>query len=467
MAVGGLLYQPVARPSWATTVWWVHGIRTSPHARALGLLLSVAGLVLLTWAWFSVRRRTTGDAGVSVARGYAALWSVPLFAAPPLFSGDGWSYVATGYLTGHGLSPYTWTPQVLPWPLLSGVDVRWRGSPSPYGPLALGWGAAASAISSNPWLLLVAYRLLAVVGLGLVAWAVPRLARRTGQDPGAASWLAVASPFVLSHGIGGLHNDLVMAGLVATGVAVTSRDRWFAGAVLAGAAAAVKIPGGLAVIPVALLSLPEGRARAGHLVTRLGRTVLVGGVASGVVVLAGMLAGVGVGWIHALGVPGTVSSTLSLPTAFGDLVHRILADAGVSRHAMSGNLDPVTALHAAGLVAIALTAALLLVRPARDERAIVLGFSMLMLVLALLGPATHYWYLLWCLPVLAAVRLSAGAAAALVSAVAVLGVSAVADPSLHLLWLTNWSEVALLLVPLAAWFRAAAREEDSRVEIGN
>ena len=141
-------------------------------------------------------------------------WAAPLFLGTPLFSGDGWSYVATGYLTGHGQSPYVVTPEVLPPLLRSGVSPRWIDTPSPYGALPLEWGALFSQMTHNPWLLLLAYRVFALIGLAVVAWAVPRLARRGGHDPVDASALVVASPFVLAHGIGGLHNDLPMVGLM-------------------------------------------------------------------------------------------------------------------------------------------------------------------------------------------------------------------------------------------------------------
>jgi hypothetical protein len=43
---------------------------------------------------------------------------------------------------------------------------------------------------------------LSVLGLLMVAWALPRLARVHGRLPQRALWLGLANPFVLVHGIG-------------------------------------------------------------------------------------------------------------------------------------------------------------------------------------------------------------------------------------------------------------------------
>ena len=178
----------------------------------VGLWLAFIGLLLLTWAWLGLVRRVAGDPhGVRLVWLAVAAWTAPLLLAPPLFSGDGWSYVAGGYLAGHGYSPYETPPSILSPALRSGVSAMWRGTTSPYGPLPIVWGAAFSKLTADPWLLLFANRLLAFVGLGLLAVSVPALARRAGRDPARATALVVASPFVVAHGIGGLHNDLLVA----------------------------------------------------------------------------------------------------------------------------------------------------------------------------------------------------------------------------------------------------------------
>jgi alpha-1,6-mannosyltransferase len=55
-----------------------------------------------------------------------------------------------------------------------------------------------------------------------------------------------------------------------------------------------------------------------------------------------------------------------------------------------------------------------------------------MLLTTVLSPVTNYWYYLWCLPLLACCALPTRARRCLAAALAVLGVLAPLDPSLHL-----------------------------------
>ena len=103
------------RDTWMDRMPLLWSVRDAPHHLAWGLALSAAGLALLTWAWWDLRGAVRREpAGLSRVRRAAAVWAAPLLLAPPLFSNDGWSYVATGVLTGQGRSPYAWTPAALP-----------------------------------------------------------------------------------------------------------------------------------------------------------------------------------------------------------------------------------------------------------------------------------------------------------------------------------------------------------------
>lgn len=436
MVLGGFCYSRVPRHGFTSHVSLLEDLRTSPDHVTLGLITCAAGLGLLTWAWWGLRIAARDDVtGVRTVRVAAAWWSLPLLVSPPLFSGDGWSYVATGFLTGHGLSPYRYGPSVLPGPLQSGVSPRWLNTPSPYGPLALGWGGAASRFTADPWLLLIAYRVFALVGLALLAWAAPRLARRSGRHPGVASWLVVASPFVLAHGVGGLHNDLVVAGLGAAALACTSRERWVWGAVLAGAAASVKVPGGLVAVGVVLLSL----APAAGYVARVRRGAQVVGVAAGTVVGLGVLTGVGTGWIGSLAVPASIPSRLSLSHDLG---------ATISSLPGMQNLPVIPVVQAVAIVVVLLAGiVLVLAHPVREDRPVLVAVAALMLAVTAFSPAVHYWYFLWCLPLLGCVALTRAWRGALVGAVTILGLTAIADPSLHRDGLTTTAQLALLVGP--------------------
>ena len=234
--------------------------RHAPDVRPTSQVLLFLGLLVLTVAWWLLGRAVRGRAdGPRTVTRAALLWSAPLVLTPPAFSGDLWSYVANAMISARGLSPYDVTPSALSGPIVQAVAARWRDAPTPYGPVPLLWGDLVGHLTTSPWLLLLSFRGLALVGLALLAYAVPRLATLAGRDPAAASWLAVASPFTIVHGVASAHVDIVLAGLIALGVLVALRGRRLPAAVLIGLAAAVKVPALLAVVPVVLASTPAAQ----------------------------------------------------------------------------------------------------------------------------------------------------------------------------------------------------------------
>lgn len=408
--------------------------------------LAVAGLVVLTAAWWSLRREAVRRESLPLVWRTVALWLLPVLVAPPLLSADGWLYVGNGWLLGHGDSPYVVALDTLPDTLRSAVSHRWIHTPSPYGPLAHLWGVLAAKTTSAPWLLLWWYRALAVLGLVLTGWAVPRLARRTGRDPVDASALVLASPWMIAQGVGGLHLDLITAGLGLVALVLTTPGRWRAGAVVAGLAVAVKVTGGAVLVGVALLSL----ARGAHPLRRLQRAGQVAVVALWVVVGLGLLTRTGIGWVHALTVPEGQISWSSLSWEVG----RALPVLAPALKLLGG----LTVLAVAGWAVVR----------GEPRPSYAIGVSGLLgLLIIELGPVAHYWYFLLAVPLLACVPLSRASAAACRTLVVVLGLAVVADPpttpALHDLVVgARW---ALLVLPAVAWVvvrrteRREAREE--------
>lgn len=435
MTAGGWCYVKIPRGTWVTHLPGMVRLRAAPHHLGLGLTLSFMGLALLTWAWWDLCRWVRGDAlGVGRVWRTTAAWVVPLILAPPLFSGDGWSYVATGYLAGHGQNPYVVPPAALPLALRSGVSLRWVGTPTPYGPLSIAWGGLWSRVTSDPWALLASYRLLALLGLVMVAVAVPALSRRCGRDPALASALVVASPFMLAHGVGGLHNDLVMCALMLLALVLTDRGVWCWGAVLAGAAAAVKIPGGLVAVGVVLLSLGP----AASVWRRCVRTAQVGCVATAALGVLSWGSRLGFGWWHALTVPAAERTPLSVTAMVGGWARARLLHAGADGTRLVHELHPIVLAKHLGMGTILVVALwVLLRRRVGETNAALAGTGAVLLVATVLGPAVHFWYALWCVPLLGCVRLRPGPSGAYVGFVVALGLAAPADPSLHLSWLTS------------------------------
>ncbi len=466
LVVAGLVYARVPAHSRVLSFPWRQG---ADHL-AVGLGVATAGLVLLTWAWLSLVRHVTGHpAGVRWARVATLVWTVPLLAAPPLFSGDGWSYVATGYLAGHGYSPYVTTPSILDPALVSGVSPMWRSTTSPYGPLPLIWGGAFSRVTSDPWLLLAANRLLAFVALLLLALAVPALARRSGHDPARASALAIASPLVVVHGIGGLHNDLLVAGLAALALWVTRPGRWFWGAVVVGLAAAVKLPGAGVAIGVVLLSLVPGAS----VTQRLQSAVRVTSVAAGTLLVVSMASDLGLGWVTGLSRTAHEVARLAPTALTGRWIRIGLQAQGTWGERLVREIRPERSVEALGLVALAVVGLLVLLRRRiPDESAAIAGCGLVMLAAVVLGPALHYWYFLWALPLLACTRSSVRGDRTLIALLAALGITAVADPSMHVPWLDPTAVTLLVLAPALAWIadpwlaRSVGRQADQRRTLG-
>lgn len=457
ITAGGLCYSRVPTPSWVTRAPFLHHFRHTSQHLTVGLLLGIAGLVLLTWAWLGLRRYAEDEqTGVRAVRKAVAWWSVPLLLAPPLFSGDGWSYVSTGILTGRGFSPYVFAPSVLPPELHSAVNPAWQHTPTPYGPLALVWGGAASHLTSDPWALLVVYRLMAIAGVVLLAWATPKLARRCGQPAGTASWLVIASPFMVAHGIGGLHNDLPMVALGVAAIALTTRGVWIWGALLAGAAASVKIPGGLVAVGVVLLSLEAG---AGY-VARIVRAIQVGAVAGGTVLGLGWITGLGTGWISALSVPTSIPTKLAPMHEIGHwLTHTAHSLGLLQHHSVTHTVENL------GMPLLAIAGAALVLRfPVGDDTRVIRAIGFLLFAATLLSPVVHYWYFFWGLPLLCCVPLPEPVRHALAAFLIALGLTAVADPSLEVPLLPPAARLSLMLAPLLAAVASvvAARRDAAR-----
>ncbi len=411
-------------------------VRGSAVGRMAGLVVVLVGLGMLASAWLHLSQACARADGpeqpalLTRVRAATVTWTLPLLLAPPLFSRDGWSYAAQGTLAHRGISPYEhgpWSlvgPRSVPGPIVEGVDARWMATPAPYGPVPLIGGDLAAGLTSDPWLLVVAHRMVALVGLVLLAWAVPRLARWCGANPALASCLVLASPLMVSNGVAGLHNDLLMVGLMAAALVLAREHGWVAGAVLGGLAAGVKLPGGLACVAVVLVTLPA----AASLAARARHTVRVAAVALAALVLPGVVWGLGIGWLGALAVPGTVNTPLSLPTLVGgwlDLVAQA-AGAGTPDETFLGLVRLLAQVGIVGVVGWVLVRL-----PTGDARQSVRALALVMAATVALSPVVHLWYFLWVVPFVAVQRLGRGATAALVAVSLVSGLVAPMDSSLH------------------------------------
>jgi alpha-1,6-mannosyltransferase len=263
-----------AVPAWLTTP--LAGLAPAPGEgtfTVLVLVMFASYLVVVTLAEFVGAR--WGIAAILVLH-------AGLLLAPPILSGDVFAYLAYARLDLlQGLDPYREAADATPHdPLFPFVGMK--HIVSPYGPLftLLTWGLVPLGVVGGVWALKASAVLASLAGAGLV-WSC---ARALGRDPLAPTLFVALNPIQLVYGVGGAHNDLLMAVLVLAGVrlALANRDSP-AGAVLA-AATAVKATAGLVLPFLVLGSRRPGRT----LAVSAASSVLLAAAAVGVFGAAGM-----------------------------------------------------------------------------------------------------------------------------------------------------------------------------------
>ncbi len=364
-------------------------------------VLWVAGTAALILAWWFGRHVVPSVRWAVVTVG---LWFLPVLAFLPLGSADVYSYACQGWVQHAGGDPYGGGVGGSGCPWLGSVDRTWASSPAPYGPFYLllsGWAAAAAG-SSLP-AVIVGLRVIALLGLALLAAGLPVLARRAGglpglagdagglagragADPAKAVWVVLACPIVAIHMVSGAHNDAVMMGLIVAGLAVVvrwPRLLWAGGAAL-GLAVAVKATA-VVVIPFAVLLVSRDWRRLWR------PAVPILGGALGALGVVSLLSGRGVGWIGGLLRSGDTVAWTSPPTAVGLTIE------------LATGYDAVPVTRALGVALLAVVLVVLFFRCLR--RGDPLGHAGLALAATVVcAPVFHPWYALWPLAVLAAVR---------------------------------------------------------------
>jgi alpha-1,6-mannosyltransferase len=401
------------RPDPWSTLPVISSLRSAPWGAPLSVTLFVIGITLLVGAWARL--------GLEIARGTqltarwlamtTAVWSVPLAVAPPMFSRDVYSYAAQGQLFANGIDPYGNGVDALGSDWIGSVDPIWRDTPAPYGPLFMSLARSAVQLSSGSLIASVfLLRLVAIIGVVLVAIYLPRLARASMISEAWSVWLGLASPLLLLHSVGGAHNDTIMLGLIVAGLAWAVRGRPAVGTVLVALAVAVKatsvvVVPFLAVLWAAQAGVSPDRVAADN---RPGRAtgvgtqptlrqlvracVLTAVIAAATFGLISAVSGLGLGWVNALGTPGLSAAWTSLPTGLGMFAH------GVARLFGAGP-DPKAILavsHVLGIIAMFVILVVLWwrVRFAGDSpRRVILACGWALLAVVVLAPALHPWYL--------------------------------------------------------------------------
>ena len=423
MAIGAL--GAGARPVVQDPTFGVRLLNLPSRIQTVSLTMTTTGAVMMALAWLMLGRFALGSRRMS--RGELdrtlLLWMLPLLPAPPMYSKDVYSYLAQSQISLEGLDPYRVGPASglgLSHVFTLSVPTLWRDTPAPYGPLFLWIGRGISALTGeNIVAAVLCHRVVELIGVGLIVWAIPRLARRCGVAEVSALWLGAANPLVIMHLVAGVHNEALMLGLMLAGAEFALRGisdikaprllptSWrpgpdweplgllIAGSILITLSSQVKLPSLLALgfVTMALARRCGGNLRALAL-AGAGMTAL----SLAVMAIVGWASGLGFGWIYTLGTANVVRSWMSPPTllALGTGQVGILLGLGDHTTAVLG------LTRAIGVLIITVMVSWLLFAVFRGRLHPIGGLGVALGVTVLLFPVVQPWYLLWAIIPLAA-----------------------------------------------------------------
>ncbi|MFZ2173889.1 MAG: polyprenol phosphomannose-dependent alpha 1,6 mannosyltransferase MptB [Rhodococcus sp. (in: high G+C Gram-positive bacteria)] len=387
---------------------------------SVALTLTMTGTVMVVLAWLLLGRFAVGGLQSGPVRRLSRsqldrtllLWILPLSVAPPMFSKDVYSYLAQSEIASRGLDPYAIGPAGalgVDHVLTRTVPTIWRDTPAPYGPLFLWMGRGISWLTGENIVAgIFLHRLLALAGVAMIVWALPRLARRCGVAEVSALWLGAANPLLLFHLVAGIHNEALMLGLMLAGMELALRaiERdgpirgqslllLLSGSALITLSSTIKIPSLLALGFVGMALARRWGAGARAVVSA---AALLLGVAVVVTLVISVSSGLGIGWVHTLGTANAVRSWMSIPTllGLGTGLAGVLLGLGDHTTAVLSLTRPIASVVAAFITLRMLVAVLI----GRIHAVGALGVSLGAVVL--LFPVVQPWYLLWAVLPLAA-----------------------------------------------------------------
>ncbi|MCV7344155.1 polyprenol phosphomannose-dependent alpha 1,6 mannosyltransferase MptB [Mycolicibacterium rhodesiae] len=427
MAIGAL--GAGARPVVQDPTFGVRLLNLPSRIQTVSLTMTTTGAVMMALAWLMLGRFALGNRRMSRSQldHTLLLWIIPLLIAPPMYSKDVYSYLAQSQISANGLNPY----KVGPAPGLGldhvftlSVPSLWRETPAPYGPLFLWVGRGISALTGeNIVAAVLSHRVVVLLGVGMIVWAVPRLARRCGVAEVSALWLGAANPLLLMHLVAGIHNEALMLGLMLTGTEFAlrgidsakplwprpmhwphGRDQWaqwmppamlVLGSVLITMSSQVKLPGLLALgfVGMALAYRWGSTVRAFLLAS-----AFMASLSLVVMAIIGWASGLGFGWVFTLGTANVVRSWMSPPTLLALGTGQVGILLGLGDHTTA----VLSLTRAIGVLIIMITVTWLLLAVLRGKLHPVGGLGVALGATVLLFPVVQPWYLLWAIIPLAA-----------------------------------------------------------------
>ena len=365
------------------------------HGQMLANVVLYAGFALVVWAWVRLGRyMLAGRIGSRPILVAAACWMAPLLVSPPLFTRDVFSYLGQGAQLLHGLDPYAHGPaelEILP-NVVQNVHPVWQTTPAPYGPLFLLIAKGVVALTGDNVIAgVIVTRLVLLVGLAMMLWALPRLVRHLGGKLPITVWLAVASPMTVVHLVGGPHNDLLMLGFLTVGV-LAALERHHAVAI-------VLVTIGMLIKPTAAVALPflvwvwANHLPGDHRVRNFLRAGAISLGIFAVVFVLGTWVSLGsfnLGWVTGLQAPTLVTNWLNFPTGIGQVVYTLV------HLVLNVPESPfVTVARLLAMLGLAAFAVQQWWKSRFGGNEAVFRMAMTLLATAILAPPTLPWYLTW------------------------------------------------------------------------
>lgn len=370
------------------------------HGLVLSSILLWGGVALMLLAWMWLGRRVVDRTATQYTMlATTGFWLAPLLLSAPVFSRDTYSYLAQGALLRDGFDPYVVGPIENPNSLLDDVSPIWTTTTAPYGPAFILVAKFVTMIVGNNVVEgTMLLRLCMLPGLALLIWATPRIARHIGANSAAALWICVLNPLVIIHLMGGVHNEMLMVGLMMAAIALTFGGRPIIGVGFIATAVAVKATAGIALPFMVWVWMRRLRDTRGYRPVAAFAFATAASVAifAAVFLVLSLLAGVGLGWLTALAGSVKIINWLTLPTAAANLIN-----------AIGGLVMPVNfyavleVTRIIGIAIIAISLPLLWWRFRHTDRDALTGITLAMCVVVLFVPAALPWYYTWPLAVLA------------------------------------------------------------------
>ncbi|QDF70435.1 alpha-(1-_6)-mannopyranosyltransferase A [Mycobacteroides chelonae] len=375
------------------------------HGLVVSSICMWLGVVLMLLAWLGLGRHViAGKVTKESLLVVIPCWLLPLLASVPVFSRDAYSYLAQGALLRDGFDPYLVGPVENPNALLENVSPIWSTTTAPYGPLFILIARFVTQIVGDDVVAgTMLLRLCMLPGLALLVWATPRVARCLSANASKALWICVLNPLVIIHLMGGVHNEMLMVGLMMAGIALVLERHHVWGISVVALAVAVKATAGLALPFLVwiwmrrLVQNADADSPQRHPVTAFAMASAASvSVVVAVFAVLSWIAGVGLGWLTALAGSVKIINWLTVPTAVANIINVV---AGLF---VTVNFDALLEItRIIGVMVIAVSLPVVWWRHRHNDRDAMFGILWAMVIVVLMAPAALPWYYTWPLAIAA------------------------------------------------------------------